>query len=153
MLRGGTTRACASTKEAIVTAKRSERTRVVADLAWLGGLTQVVFGLALLASPESPRVAAILAIAAGTLAVVAGAMLLNGLPTSWTSMTFAFVLSIGASAYALWVATPYWWGAAVSGVLALAGLIIEWTDRMPRPTSAPGVARRRSRRPHPPSHP
>ncbi|TYL50720.1 hypothetical protein [Agromyces mariniharenae] len=136
-----------------MTARRSERTRVVADLAWLAGLTQVVFGLALLASPESAVVAAILAIVAGTLAVVAGAMLLNRLPTSWTTMTFAFVLSIGASAYALWVATPYWWGAAVSGILALAGLIIEWTDRGPRPSPAPGASVRRSRRPHPPSHP
>ena len=132
-----------------MTARRSERTRVVADLAWLAGLTQVVFGLALLASPESAVVAAILAIVAGSLAVVAGAMLLNGLPTSWTTMTFAFVLSIGASAYALWVATPYWWGAAVSGILALAGLIVEWTDRMPRPSSPPAGEAGRSRRPHP----
>ena len=136
-----------------MTARRTERTRVVADLAWLAGLTQVVFGLALLASPESPVVAAISAIVAGTLAVVAGAMLLNGFPTSWTTMTFAFVLSIGASAYALWVATPYWWGAVVSGILALAGVIVEWTDRMTRPSSAPGAAGRRPRRPHPPTHP
>jgi hypothetical protein len=136
-----------------VTARRSERTRVVADLAWLAGLTQVVFGLALLASPEAAVVAAILAIIAGSLAVVAGALLLNGIPTSWTTMTFAFVLSIGASAYALWVATPYWWGAVVSGILALAGLIVEWTDRAPRPSRAPGEADHRSRRPHPPSRP
>ena len=139
-------------EEAIVTARRSERTRVVADLAWLGGLTQVVFGLALLASPESPVVAAIFAIVAGTLAVVAGALLLNQVPTAWTTMTFAFVLSIGAAAYALWVATPYWWGAAVSGVLALVGLIVEWTDRVPRPSSS-GVRGGRPRRPHPPARP
>lgn len=136
-----------------MTAKRSERTRVVADLAWLSGLTQIVFGLALLASPESPVVAAIFAIVAGALAVVAGALLLNQVPTSWTTMTFAFVLSIGAAAYALWVATPYWWGAAVSGILALAGLIVEWTDRMPRPSSAPEAGADRPHHPHSPSRP
>lgn len=136
-----------------MTAKRSERTRVVADLAWLSGLTQIVFGLALLASPESPVVAAIFAIVAGALAVVAGALLFNQVPTSWTTMTFAFVLSIGAAAYALWVATPYWWGAAVSGILALAGLIVEWTDRMPRPSSAPEAGADRPHHPHSPSRP
>jgi len=136
-----------------VTARRSERTRVVADLAWLSGLTQIVFGLALLASPESPVVAAIFAIVAGALAVVAGVLLLNQVPTSWTTMTFAFVLSIGAAAYALWVATPYWWGAAVSGILALAGLIVEWTDRMPRPSSAPEAGADRPHHPHSPSRP
>ena len=136
-----------------MTAKRSERTRVVADLAWLAGLTQIVFGLALLASPESPVVAATFAIVAGALAVVAGALLLNQVPTSWTTMTFAFVLSIGAAAYALWVATPYWWGAAVSGILALAGLIVEWTDRMPRPSSAPEAGADRPHHPHSPSPP
>ena len=136
-----------------MTARRSERTRVVADLAWLSGLTQIVFGLALLASPESPVVAAIFAIVAGALAVVAGALLLNQVPTSWTTMTFAFVLSIGAAAYALWVATPYWWGAAVSGILALAGLIVEWTDRMPRPSSAPEAGADRPHHPHSPSRP
>ena len=136
-----------------MTARRSERTRVVADLAWLSGLTQIVFGLALLASPESPVVAAIFAIVAGALAVVAGVLLLNQVPTSWTTMTFAFVLSIGAAAYALWVATPYWWGAAVSGILALAGLIVEWTDRMPRPSSAPEAGADRPHHPHSPSRP
>ena len=136
-----------------MTAKRSERTRVVADLAWLAGLTQIVFGLALLASPESPVVAAIFAIVAGALAVVAGVLLLNQVPTSWTTMTFAFVLSIGAAAYALWVATPYWWGAAVSGILALVGLIVEWTDRMPRPSSAPEAGADRPHHPHSPSRP
>jgi hypothetical protein len=124
--------ACASTKEAIVTAPRSERMRLVADLAWLGGLTQVVLGFALLMSPEPPIVAATFAIIAGTLVVLAGALLLNRIPTSWTTMTFAFVLSIVAAAYALWVATPYWWGSVLSGVLALVGLILEWTDRLPR---------------------
>ena len=80
-------------------------------------------------------------------------LLLNQVPTSWTTMTFAFVLSIGAAAYALWVATPYWWGAAVSGILALAGLIVEWTDRMPRPSSAPEAGADRPHHPHSPSRP
>jgi hypothetical protein len=125
---------------------------VIADLAWLCGLIQVVFGLALLVSPEAPVVAATFAIMAGSLAVVAGALLLNRLPTSWTTMTFAFLASIGASAYALWVATPYWWGAAAGGILALTGLVVEWTERMPRPSRAGSPAPHRGR-PGSPSHP
>ena len=115
-----------------MTAPRSERTRVVADIAWLSGLIQVVFGLALLASPEPPVVAATSAIVAGTILVLAGALVLYGVPTSWTSTTIAFVLSMGASAYAVWVATPYWWGAVLTGALSLAGLVVEWSARMPR---------------------
>ena len=120
-----------------MTAPRSERTRVVADLAWLSGLIQIVFGLALLVSPEPPAVAATAAIITGAILVIAGALLLNGVPTSWTVTTFAFVLSIGASAYALWVATPYWWGAVLNGLLSIAGLVLEWADRMPRRASGP----------------
>jgi hypothetical protein len=120
-----------------VTAPRSERTRVVADLAWLSGLIQIVFGLALLVSPEPPAVAATAAIVTGAILVIAGALLLNGVRTSWTVTTFAFVLSIGASAYALWVATPYWWGAVLNGLLSIAGLVLEWADRMPRRASGP----------------
>ena len=135
-----------------MTARRSERTRVVADLAWLTGLVQIVFGVALLVSPEAPLVAATFAIVAGSLAVVAGALLLNGLPTSWTTTTFAFLASVGASAYALWVATPYWWGAAAGGILALIGLIVEWTERMPRPSGTGSPASHRGR-PGTASHP
>jgi hypothetical protein len=120
-----------------VTAPRSERMRVVADLAWLSGLIQIAFGLALLVSPEPPVVAATAAVVAGAILVIAGALLLRGVPTSWAAATFAFVLTIGASAYALWVATPYWWGAVVSGLLSITGLLVEWADRMPRGASGP----------------
>lgn len=125
-----------------MTAMRSERTRVVADLAWLGGLIQVVLGLALLASPEPPIVAATLSIVAGTVVVIAGSMLLRGVRASWRITTFAFVLSIGAATYAIWVATPYWWSAVLSGALACAGLVLQWTDHLPRP---PRPARRTTR--------
>ena len=115
-----------------MTAPRSERMRVVADLAWLSGLIQVVFGLALLVSPEPPVIAATAAVVAGAIVVLAGVLLLHGVPASWASTTFAFVLSIGASAYAVWVATPYAWGAVLTGSLSLAGLVVEWSYRMPR---------------------
>ena len=125
-----------------MTATRSERTRVVADLAWLSGLTLAILGLALLVTPEAPIVAASFAIVAGSIVAVSGALLLNGVPTSWTFTTFAFVLAIGSAAYAVWVATPYWWGAVAGGVLALVGLVVEWTDHPPRDGRSPRGATR-----------
>jgi hypothetical protein len=60
-------------------------------------------------------------------------------------MSFAFVLSIGATAYAPWI-TAYWRGAALSGTLALTGLSLEWTARRPRHASPAREDRGLSRR-------
>ncbi|MBM7504966.1 hypothetical protein ACFPER_15155 [Agromyces aurantiacus] len=114
-----------------MTSGRSERTRVIADLAWLGGVIQVAFGAALLATSEAPVVAATLAIIGGSATVLAGTLVFVRARASWTTAMLAFALSLGAAAYAAWVAAPYWRGALVAGVLALGGLLAEWTDRLP----------------------
>ena len=95
----------------VVTARRSERTRVIADLAWLGGLIQVALGTALLAGPEAPVVAATLAIVGGATLVLAGTLVLFGLRASWTVATAAFVLSFGSAAYAAMALTALAGGA------------------------------------------
>jgi hypothetical protein len=114
-----------------VTARRSERTRVIADLAWLGGLIQIALGTALLTGSEAPIVAATLAIVGGATMVVAGTLVMFGVRASWTTATVAFVLSFAAAAYAAWVAAPYWRGSVVVGVLAIGGLIAGWTQQRP----------------------
>ena len=126
-----------------MTAARSERTRVIADLAWLGGLIQVALGTALLAGPEAPIVAATLAIVGGAALVLAGTLVLFGARASWTAATAAFALSIGSAGYAAWVAAPYWRGALIAGVLALGGLVLEWTQHRTVPAGAPSGAGRR----------
>jgi hypothetical protein len=119
-----------------VTANRSERTRVIADLAWLGGLVQIALGAALLAGAEAPVVAATLSIVGGAATMSAGTLVLLGARASWTTADAAFVLSLGAAVYAAWVASPYWRGALIAGLLALGGLVAEWT----RPATAPADA-------------
>jgi hypothetical protein len=127
-------------RECAVIAARSERTRVIADVAWLGGLVQLVMGSALLAGPEAPVVAATLAIIGGATAMLAGTLVLLGAQASWTVATIAFVLSFGAAGYAAWVAAPYWPGALVIGVLALGGLVAEWSPRRTTPAELPSGA-------------
>ncbi|MCP2367744.1 hypothetical protein BCL57_001903 [Agromyces flavus] len=117
-------------------ATRSERTRVIADLAWLGGMIQVAFGTALLVGPEAPVVAATLAMVGGAAVMLAGTLVLFGVRTSWTVVTVAFVLSFGAAVYAAWVAAPYWRGALIVAALALGGLVVGWTQRRPAPLDA-----------------
>ena len=119
---------------------RSERTRVIADVAWLGGLVQLVMGSALLAGPEAPVVAATLAIIGGATAMLAGTLVLLGAQASWTVATIAFVLSFGVAGYAAWVAAPYWPGALVIGVLAFGGLVVEWSPRRTTPAVSPSGA-------------
>ena len=123
-----------------VIAARSERTRVIADVAWLGGLVQFVMGSALLAGPEAPVVAATLAIIGGATAMLAGTLVLLGAQASWTVATIAFALSFGAAAYAAWIAAPYWPGALVVGVLALGGLVAQWSPRPATPADLPSGA-------------
>lgn len=118
-----------------MTARRSERTRVIADLAWLGGMVQVALGTALLAVSEAPVVAATLAIVGGAVMMVAGTLVMLGMRASWSAATVAFVLSLGAAAYSAWVAAPYWRGSVIVGALALGGLVAGWT-RQPRPALA-----------------
>ena len=125
---------------AVIAATRSERTRVIADVAWLGGLVQFVMGSALLAGPEAPVVAATLAIVGGATAMLAGTLVLLRAEASWTVATIAFVLSLGAAGYAAWVAAPYWPGAVVVGALALGGLAIAWTPARPTPAELPSGA-------------
>ena len=120
----------------VMAATRSERTRVTADLAWLGGLIQIALGTALLVGPEAPIVAATLAIIGGAVVMSAGTLVLFGVRTSWTAVTFAFVLSFGAAAYAAWVAAPYWRGALIAGALAIGGLVVEWSQRRSTPVGA-----------------
>jgi hypothetical protein len=110
--------------------------RVIADLAWLGGLIQVALGTALLTGPEAPVVAAALAIFGGAAAMVAGTLVILGVRASWTAATVAFVLSFGAAAYAAWVAAPYWRGSVVIGMLAVGGLVAAWTQRRPAPAGS-----------------
>ncbi|MFE5671856.1 hypothetical protein ACFQ58_09645 [Agromyces sp. NPDC056523] len=117
-------------------ATRSERTRVIADLAWLGGLIQIALGTALLAGPEAPIVAATLAIVGGAAVMLAGTLVLFRVRTSWTTVTVAFVASFGAAVYAAWVAAPYWRGALIVAVLAVGGLVVEWTQRRPAAVGA-----------------
>ena len=114
-----------------MTARRSERTRVIADLAWLGGMIQIALGTALLTGSEAPIVAATLAIVGGAAMMVAGTLVMFGVRASWSAATVAFALSFGAAAYAAWVAAPYWRGSAIVGVLALGGLVAGWTQRRP----------------------
>ena len=120
-----------------MTARRSERTRVIADLAWLGGMVQVALGAALLAIAEAPIVAATLAIVGGAVMIVAGTLVLFGLPASWPAATGAFVLSLAAAAYSAWVAAPYWRGSVIVAALALGGLVAGWTrHRRPAPAGS-----------------
>lgn len=121
-----------------MTARRSERMRVIADLAWLGGLIQVALGTALLTGPEAPVVAAALAIVGGAAAMVAGTLVMFGVRASWTAATVAFVLSFGAAAYTAWVAAPYWRGSVIVGTLALGGLVVAWTQHRPAPAGPAG---------------
>jgi hypothetical protein len=116
-----------------VTAPRSERTRVIANLGWLGGMVQLALGAALLAAPEAPVVAATLTLAGGTGMMLAGTLVLRGSRSSWTIATSAFALSVAAAAYVAWIAAPYWRGAAVAGGLAVCGLIAESTQRRDAP--------------------
>lgn len=112
-----------------VTAPRSERTRVIANLGWLGGLTQLALGAALLAAPEAPLIGATLNLAAGTGSVLAGTLVLLGSRSSWAVAVTAFAFATGAAAYLAWVATPYWRAAAVAGGLAFCGLLAQSIER------------------------
>jgi hypothetical protein len=108
-----------------VTASRSERTRVIANLGWLGGAVQLALGAALLATPEAPVVGATLTLLGGTGMILAGTLVLWGARSSRAVATTAFAASLGAAAYVAWIAAPYWRGAAVIGGLAVCGLIAE----------------------------
>ncbi len=112
-------------------ARRSERTRVMADLAWLGGMIQFALGTALLVAPEAPIVAATLTIVGGATMMLAGTLVMMGARSSWSTATVAFALSFGAAAYAAWVAEPYWRASLVAATLALGGLAVAWTQRSP----------------------
>lgn len=116
-----------------MTASRSERTRVIANLGWLGGMVQVALGAVLLAAPEAPVVAATLTLVGGTGMMLAGTLVLWEARSSWAVATSAFALSVVAAAYVAWIAEPYWRGAAVAGGLAVCGLIAEST----RPREVP----------------
>lgn len=118
-----------------MTARRSERTRVIADLAWLGGMVEIALGTALLAVSEAPLIAATLAIVSGAVMLVAGTLVMFGMRGSWSAATVAFALSLGAAAYSAWVAAPYWRGSVIVGALALGGLVAGWT-RQHRPAPA-----------------
>ncbi len=112
-------------------ARRSERTRVMADFAWLGGMIQLALGTALLVAPEAPIVAATLTIVGGAGMMLAGTLVMMGVRTAWSTATVAFALSAGAAAYAGWVAEPYWRASLVAATLALSGLAVAWTQRSP----------------------
>lgn len=116
-----------------MTAPRSERTRVIANLGWLGGMVQVALGSALLAAPEAPVVAASLTLTGGAGVMLAGTLVLWGSRGSWAFATSAFALSLAAAAYVAWIAAPYWRGAAVAGGLAFWGLIAASTQRREAP--------------------
>lgn len=116
-----------------MTAPRSERTRVIANLGWLGGMVQLALGAALLAAPEAPVVAATLTLVGGTGMMLAGTLVLRGSRSSWAVATSAFTLSVFSAAYVAWIAAPYWRGAAVAGGLAVCGLIAESTQRRDAP--------------------
>lgn len=112
-----------------MTARRSERTRVIANLGWLGGAVQVALGSALLAAPEAPVVAATLTLVGGTGMVLAGTLVLAGARASWAVATTAFALSFATSVYVAWIAAPYWRGAAVISALTIWGLIAQSAER------------------------
>ncbi|MEI5583007.1 MULTISPECIES: hypothetical protein [unclassified Agromyces] len=103
-------------------ARRSERTRIVADLGWLGGMLQLAFGVSLLAVPEAPLVAGTLAVASGAGMALAGTLVHFRVRASSSVAGLAFALASGAAAYATWVASAFWRGAAVVALLALCGL-------------------------------
>jgi hypothetical protein len=116
-----------------VTASRSERTRVIANVGWLGGGVQIALGAALLATTEAPVVAATLTLLGGTGMVLAGTLVLWGARSSRAVATTAFAASLLAAAYVAWIAAPYWRGAAVIGGLAVFGLIAESAQRRTAP--------------------
>lgn len=116
-----------------MTASRSERTRVIVNLGWLGGAVQIALGAALLAAPEAPVVAATMTLLGGTGMVLAGTLVLWGVRSSWAVATTSFALSVVAAAYVAWIAAPYWRGAAVIGGLAVCGLIAESAQRRAAP--------------------
>lgn len=116
-----------------MTASRSERTRVIANLGWLGGGVEIALGAALLATPEAPVVAATLLLLSGTGMVLAGTLVLWGTRSSQAVATTAFAASLCTAAYVGWIAAPYWRGAAVTGGLAVFGLIVESAMRRTAP--------------------
>jgi hypothetical protein len=91
-------------KEAVLTLTRPERFKLVAVLAWLGGPTLVILGAVLLASPEQVGAVPWVAIVTG-LAISAAVSVRLTAPASTTP-------------------------AVISGVLAIAGVVVVWTHRV-----------------------
>jgi hypothetical protein len=113
-----------------VTVTRPERIKLVAVFAWLSGVTQVILGAVLLASAEPVGAVPWVAIATGLLLITAGFGLMRGGPISRLLATTAFGLAIAAAVWVLVSAPAYSTPAVISGVLAIAGVVVVWTHRV-----------------------
>lgn len=130
-----------------MTATRPERIKLVLDLAFLCGLTQLVLGFALLASPSTVVVGAWFSVVAGAIVIAAGVDLVRGSRLARILVTISLVIAIAADAYIAYFDPAYLWAATAVGLLALTAVILLWTSRASRyfPSAASTATRAASR--------
>ena len=103
---------------------------LVSILAWISGVLQVITGIVLLLTPVTGTplvIAAWVGIVLGIITIAVGLGLWRGSPIARIIATVVFVLNLINAIVAMFTAQGSIWAAAVSGLLALIGIILLWT--------------------------
>ncbi|GAA2028504.1 hypothetical protein GCM10009819_10170 [Agromyces tropicus] len=107
-------------------ATRPAGVTIVAILAWLSGLLQIVGGILTLTGGGATATGWT-QIIIGVITFVVSLGLFRGSNTARVLVTIVFVLNLGAAVWAMFVVPGAFWAALVAALFALIGLILLYT--------------------------
>ena len=111
-------------------ATRPTGVTVVAVLAWISGIVNIIAGILLLiAALMAPDALwyGLIQLALGIVTIIVGVGLMRGNNNARVVMTVVFVLNLISAVFVVFFQQAQVWSGVVSGVLVLIGLVLLWT--------------------------
>jgi hypothetical protein len=103
---------------------------VVAVLAWISGIVNIIAGILLLiAALMAPDALwyGLIQLALGIVTIIVGVGLMRGNSNARVVMTVVFVLNLISAVFVVFFQQAQVWSGVVSGILVLIGLVLLWT--------------------------
>ena len=111
-------------------ATRPTGVTVVAVLAWISGIVNIIAGILLLiAALMAPDALwyGLIQLALGIMTIIVGVGLMRGNSNARVVMTVVFVLNLISAVFVVFFQQAQVWSGVVSGILVLIGLVLLWT--------------------------
>jgi hypothetical protein len=111
-------------------ATRPTGVTVVAVLAWISGIVNIIAGILLLiAALMAPDALwyGLVQLALGIVTIIVGVGLMRGNSNARVVMTVVFVLNLISAVFVVFFQQAQVWSGVVSGILVLIGLVLLWT--------------------------